>query len=445
MSEVSRGLTRRQVIRAGAGTTTSSACVANLSHSWLAPHSARDGGKMDNWVPAMIAANGPTDGPLTMGYYTRNDIPYHYALADAFTICDGYHCSVMGPTNPNRLYSMTGMIDPTGQHGGPVVDNAETPPYTWTTYPERLEAAGIDWRVYQQVNNYDDNPLAWFKQFQQAPHSSPLYQRGLAVENSLVDRFAEDVATGNLPQVSWIIGPDYQSEHPSYLPAEGAQLISQIVSVLADNPKVFSRTALLLNYDENDGFFDHVPPPTAPSGTPGEYVNPVPAAANGISRPIGLGFRVPMIIISPWTTGGFACGDTFDHTSTIRVIERVFGVMEPNISAWRRMTCGDLLSAFDFSVPAAFPDLPSPDALLTPGNPANVPTEQSECMVGSGNPAPTPPPATAQTVPTQEPGTRPRRGVSARLARAELLRRATRLSGPKRSARHARRDVVKHR
>jgi phospholipase C len=146
-----------------------------------------------------------------------------------------------------------------------VVDNSETPPHAWTTYAERLEAAGIDWRVHQQVNNYDDNALAWFKRFQQAPKSSPLYRCGMAVQNILVDRFAEDVATDRLPQTS------------------------------------------------------------------GEYVNPVPSAAHGISGPIGLGFRVPMIIISPWTTGGYACGDTFDHTSTIRFMERVFGVREPNI------------------------------------------------------------------------------------------------------------------
>jgi phospholipase C len=395
-------------------TKTSSACVADLSHSWLALHSARDGGKMDGWIGAMTAADGPTNGLLTMGYYTRDDIPWHYALADAFTTGDGYHCSVMGPTNPNRLYWLTGTVDPNGRNGGPVVDNSETPPYTWPTYPERLEAAGISWRLYQELNNYDDNPLAWFQQYQTAAKSSPLYRRGIAPQNSLVDRFAEDVATGRLPQVSWIIGPDYTTEHPSYLPAEGAQFMNQIISALRDNPDMWRKTVLLISYDENDGYFDHVPPPTAPLGTPGEYVNPVPPAAHGISGPIGLGFRVPLLVVSPWSAGGYACGDTFDHTSTLRFIERLFGVREPNISEWRRRTCGDLLSAFDFSTPPAeFPDLPSPDALPNPGNPANVNAEETECFVqpgGSGNPPPAPPDPHAQTVPRQEPGTRPRRG-----------------------------------
>jgi phospholipase C len=416
--------------------TTSSACVADLSHSWVALHQARDNGDNDGWIRAMIAADGPVNGLLTMGYYTREDIPWHYALADAFTICDGYHCSVMGPTNPNRLYSISGTIDPNGKFGGPVVDNSETPPYRWISYPERLEAAGIDWRVYQQLNNYDDNPLAWFERFQKAPKSSSLFRRGMAFQNSLVDRFAEDVRSGRLPQVSWIVGPDYTTEHPSYLPAEGAQFMSDVLSVLRDNPDVWRKTVFLLTYDENDGFFDHVPPPTAPAGTRGEYISPVPAAAGGISGPIGLGFRVPMIAISPWSTGGFACGDTFDHTSTIRFIERVFGVKEPNISDWRRKTCGDLTSAFDFgAAPADFPQLPSPDALPTPGNPANVNAEETECFPG-GNPPPAPPNPAQQTVPTQEPGTRPRRGL-----RTRAIGRATLLGRPRKPAVRAARPV----
>jgi phospholipase C len=252
----------------------------------------------------------------------------------------------------------------------------------------------------------------------------------MAFQNSLIDRFAEDVTRRRLPQVSWIVGPDYTTEHPSYLPAQGAQFMSDIISVLRDNPDVWRKTVLLINYDENDGYFDHVPPPTAPPGTPGEYLNPVPPAAHGISGPIGLGFRVPLIAVSPWSTGGYACGDTFDHTSCIRFMERVFGVKEPNITHWRRTTCGDLVSLFDFSRPPAdFPDLPSPDALPTPANPANVNAEEAECFVqpgGSGLPAPAPPDANRQTVPTQEPGTRPRRGSSeAALARAALLRRAS--------------------
>ena len=95
-------------------------CVNDIDHSWGVMHQAWDGGKNDAFLSAHLAANGLRDGPNTMGYYERSDLPFFHALADAFTICDGYHCSVIGPTDPNRLYSMTGTIDPAGVSGGPI-------------------------------------------------------------------------------------------------------------------------------------------------------------------------------------------------------------------------------------------------------------------------------------------------------------------------------------
>jgi phospholipase C len=142
--------------------------VLDLDHHWPTQHSAWDNGKNDNWLPAHRAADGDAAGVFTMAYYTRADLPFHYALADAFTICDNCHCSVLGPTNPNRLYGWTGSIDPDGKNGGPVVDNSEYVPYTWTTYAEMLQAGGVSWRNYQEPDTGDDNPLAWFKQFQTA-------------------------------------------------------------------------------------------------------------------------------------------------------------------------------------------------------------------------------------------------------------------------------------
>ena len=140
--------------------TTSAQATPGTDHSWPTQHLAWNNGKMDQWVPAK--------GPFTMGYFTQADIPFQWALARAFTLCDRYYCSVLGPTNPNRLYMWTGMIDPDGTGGGPVTDN--TPAYnnvtlSWTTYPERLQRAGVSWQVYQEEDNYDDNALAWFKQF----------------------------------------------------------------------------------------------------------------------------------------------------------------------------------------------------------------------------------------------------------------------------------------
>jgi phospholipase C len=207
--------------------STSAACVADTSHAWAVQHAAWNGGRMDKWVPAHRLADGNTNGPLTMGYCKRADIPFHFALADAFTVCDGYHCSLMGPTNQNRLYLWTGTIDADGAQGGPVIDNSETPPYTWTTYPERLQAAGVSWRIYQEIDNYDDNALAWFKQYKRAPKSSPLRVNGMRTRD--VGAFADDVASGRLPQVSRIIAPSFQSEHPPSAPAAGAELTGRAV------------------------------------------------------------------------------------------------------------------------------------------------------------------------------------------------------------------------
>ncbi len=129
------------------------------------------------WLPAHLAADGPINGPFTMGYYERDDIPFHFALAENFTVCDGYHSSLLGPTWPNRMYLMTGWIDPNGTAGGPMISNVvPTPPYNWTTYPERLEQAGISWQVYQEEDDYGTNVLEYFQNFQRATPGSGLYR-----------------------------------------------------------------------------------------------------------------------------------------------------------------------------------------------------------------------------------------------------------------------------
>ncbi len=348
--------------------TTSAQATPRTDHSWRSQHEAWNNGRMNEWVPVK--------GPYTMGYFTQADIPFQWALAQAFTVCDNYHCSVFGPTNPNRLYMWTGMIDPKGTAGGPVTD--DSPAYdnvilSWTTYPERLQRAGISWQVYQEEDNFDDNALAWFKQFARAPVSSPLWQRGM--RKRAAGWFEDDARAGRLPQVSWLIAPTAQSEHPAYFPAAGAEYIAAKLDAIASNEDLWHKTLFILCYDENDGMFDHVPPPTPPSGTPAEFVS---------SEPIGLGFRVPAIVVSPWSAGGHVCSDVLDHTSLIRVIEQRFGVTEPNISAWRRRTCGDFSSALRFSSPAA--GYPRSAAALTLGAAqAGLLTAQQEVFA---NPAP---------------------------------------------------------
>lgn len=317
--------------------STSAQKIPSTSHAWAVQHEAWNGGRMDQWLPAHRAADG-LHGPYCMGYYTREDIPFQFALAEAFTICDAYHCSILGPTWPNRMYWMTGMIDPEGRHGGPMIDNTFPPGgYTWTTYPERLEKAGISWKVYQQQDNYGCNLLETFKVFMDAPVGSPLHNK--AMVRGAEGQFEYDAINDKLPAVSWIIPTSFQSEHPDYMPADGAAFVASKIDAVAANPDVWAKTAFILNYDENDGIFDHVVPPTAPAGTPLEYIG---------GLPIGAGFRVPCILISPWTTGGRVCSELFDHTSVLRFLEHFTGVREPNISPWRRRTFGDLTAAFRF-------------------------------------------------------------------------------------------------
>src|SRR5262245_41070322 len=241
-------------------------------HGWIDGHNAWNGGRHDQYVP-----NKPVQ---TMTYHTRDDIPYQYALADAFTICDAYHCSLLGPTDPNRYHMWTGWVGNDGAAGGPVITNAEAG-YDWSTYPERLERNGISWKVYQDVGvgltaegfwgwtgdqpyigNYGDNSLLYFHQYQNAQPGNPLADKGKTGTNRLAgdDFFAifkADVEGGNLPQVSWIVAPEAYTEHPNWAPDFGAWYVSQVVDILADNPDVWSKTVLFVTYDEEGGFFDH--------------------------------------------------------------------------------------------------------------------------------------------------------------------------------------------
>ena len=342
---------------------TSAQLLQDLNHSWASQHGAIAGGLYDAWPL------NKTD--MTMGYFQREDIPFHYALADAFTICDHYFCSLAGPTCPNRCMLWTGTVDPQGRNGGPLIDDitcrdTKVNPLTWTTYAERLQNAGISWQVYQQRLREVDliprtlNALAHFRSFADAPEGSELYQRAMMIRTLI--QLKEDVIRKRLPQVSWIVPVFEDSEHPSNPPAYGAMYIARVLDALTANPEVWGKTVLLLAYDENDGLFDHVPPPQPPTpvrpgkstvSTEGEIhnvVNPEQGMLYTADQlPYGLGPRVPMMTISPWSKGGYVCSEVFDHTSVIRFIEQRFGVSEPNISPWRRSVCGDLTSAFDFS------------------------------------------------------------------------------------------------
>jgi phospholipase C len=387
--------------------TSAAQSMASLDHSWKGSQARWN--NHDAWIAAK--------GPMTMGHFTREDLPFYYALADAFTICDAYHCSIMGPTHPNRLMALSGTIDPDGKHGGPVLitnDTAEAKfSVNWTTVPELLEDKGVSWKTYTppgELYRIDASPvflvsdaiLPYFSQY--SDPSSALYQK--AFLPTFPDTFTHDVRSGTLPSVSWVIPPLGYDEHPPSPPSLGAWYIDQVLKTLTSNPKVWSKTVLFVMYDENDGFFDHVPPPVAPPGTPGEYVtvNPLPATAQGVAGPMGLGFRVPMLVVSPFSRGGYVSSETFDHTSQIRLLEERFGIHASEISAWRRKTVGDLTSTLRLGThDVTTPKLPSTSKDTT----ATV--EAMGCSAGDlleldTSPTPYPQPA-QQTMPTQEKGT----------------------------------------
>ncbi|QSI29084.1 phospholipase C, phosphocholine-specific [Variovorax sp. RKNM96] len=392
--------------------------ISGLNHGWTDGHNAWNKGKYDGWVSAKSVR--------TMAYMTREDIPFHFTLADAFTICDGYHCSLLGPTDPNRYYMFSGCCGNDGTNGatgGPDISNGETGNYSWTTYPERLEAANISWKIYQDIGtgldagggwgwtsddkfigNYGDNSLLYFKQYRSAKPGNPLYDKARTGTNiavtkgSLFEQLKNDVASGNLPKVSWIAAPEAYTEHPDWPANGGAWYIDNVLQALTSNAEVWSKTVLLVTYDENDGWFDHVPPAFAPfSADQGLSTVSTRNEYHTDGQPFGLGVRVPMLVVSPWSKGGWVNSQVFDHTSIIRFIEARFGVQEPNISPWRRAVCGDLTSAFNFANPDPVIPALSPTAGYVP------PT------VNPGSYTSTPP--VVQTLPRQEPGQRPARAI----------------------------------
>ncbi|HTX13368.1 MAG TPA: phospholipase C, phosphocholine-specific [Solirubrobacteraceae bacterium] len=400
--------------------------IEDLAHDWDTTHQAFNAGNWDQWIPAKTTT--------TMAHMERKDLPFHYLLADSFTVCDGYHCSMLGPTDPNRYYMWTGWDGNDGQGGGPVIANDELG-YGWQTYPERLLNAGVSWKIYQDIGlgltaaqywgwtsdayigNYGDNSLLYFFDYQNSTPGSPLYQAALTgtdvnVSGTFFDILKADVQNGRLPSVSWIVAPEAYTEHPAWPAGYGAWYTAGVLNALTSDPEVWSKTALLITFDENDGFFDHVVgayPNVA--GLGGESTVPLDnelfngtagtkGGSNGVVGPYGLGVRVPLLVVSPWSTGGWVCSETFDHTSLIRLMEARFGVEEPNLTPWRRAVCGDLTSAFDFESSSEY----------IPRVPPVVDTYNTKAAYSSYHPVP----PTTGSVPTQEPGVRPSRRLGYR-------------------------------
>ena len=384
-------------------TTMNAALIIDTPHNFPDTQGAWNQGKYGYWPMYKTATS--------MGYYKRDEAPFQYALAEAFTICDAYHCSLTGATDPNRIVFFSGSnYDPKKRAAGQNCTHADaevvnlrcsltgtmpTPGYTyrgsaltWPTIPEVLEQAGISWRIYQDPNdNWNGlmNGCLAFQGFRNATPDSSIYKNGLSLWT--LDDLKKDVIDGTLPSVSWVLPSRIESEHPAgpSSAARGGDFAEQVLEALIANPDTWSKTAFFLTFDENDGLFDHVPAPAIPSynrdGTvagkstidvsgmyfaddgsqPYSYPFIDPRdTISGHLRPWGMGPRVPMYVISPWSKGGWVASQVFDHTSVGQFIEKRFGVTIPAISPWSRAVSGDLTSAFDFVNPndPHFPTLP---------------------------------------------------------------------------------------
>lgn len=471
---------------------TRSTWMGSLPHGWTDQVDARNGGRYDRWLDTKRSGDAAyADMPLTLGYYNRQDIPFYYELADAFTICDQHFCSTLTGTTPNRLHLWTGTIraEQSADAWAHVLnsDADYAAEVEWPTFPERLEDLGVSWKIYQNelsvgvgfegeedpwLANFGDNPIEFFRQFhvrfspahrafldaraaslaaeiaaletnadkadvvdelknksaelaqlsaererwsqqnfdQLSPREKSLHAKAFDTnvgdpdyhklteleyldgdvprrlqvpKGDLLHQFRKDVADGSLPTVSWVVPPERFSDHPCSA-WFGAWYLAEMLDVLTKNPAVWKKTIFILTYDENDGYFDHVPPFVAPRPErpeTGQVSATIDAALEFVKReqelerkppaecrdsPMGLGYRVPLVIASPWSRGGNVCSQVFDHTSPLQFLEKFLShklgkpVREPNINEWRRTVCGDLTSTFqDYSganTPLPFPE-----------------------------------------------------------------------------------------
>lgn len=507
---------------------TKATWMGSLPHGWRDMVHARNDGKMDTWLEAKKAGNPEYRHiPLTMGYYDREDIPFYYAFADAFTVCDQHFCSSLTGTSANRSYFWSGTIreEPRNPDAVAHVDNGQInyKDVNWKTYPERLQEAGIPWKVYQNelslpvgfegeeenwLANFTNNNLEFYKQYHVRFHPAhraymekrvsqlaaeiaafpakdteeaakakkevaklkadierysmanfealpqierEIHQRAFVTntgdpnyheletirytdeageksaqvpKGDIFYQFRKDVDEGRLPTVSWLVAPRNYSDHPG-APWFGAWYVSEALDILTRNPEVWKKTIFILTYDENDGYFDHIPPFVPPHidqpqagavaegiDTRDEYVTAAqekirtgnPEAT--LDSPIGLGFRVPLVVASPWSKGGWVNSEVFDHTSGLQFLEHFLErktgkqVKETNISSWRRLVCGDLTSVFR---PAKAVDAPPLEALGRDAYVERIYRAREKALPGNYHAAD---PANPQW-PQQEPGTKP--------------------------------------
>jgi phospholipase C len=346
---------------------------------------AGDNGYQDNQAALNHGLNNHwalNNTPWSWGYYKRQDIPVQFAIAEGWTSCDMYQEAQITSTNPNRVTLVSGSVNVPGSpqspgEGGVYIDNNEVPgcdsrgincyPLKWKTVYEFYEEAGVSWQLYQDTNNFDDNPLAWFDQYQKASKNSPLAQKGMSFVG--LDAFYAAAANGTLPEVSFIVGPTELSEHPPYQPKDGGWLQKKVVDAVINSPK-YSSTLLMISYDETGGFGDHVTPFHSPEGTAGEWMKDPLGLFGDVF--VGPGFRVPFYMISPWTRGNRVLTERADHNSQILFVEQWLtargykGIQTDQMVPWRRAHMSNLVNALDLDNPDySLPNLPEAETPAT--------------------------------------------------------------------------------
>jgi phospholipase C len=317
-------------------------CVEDTDHGWKASHEEWNNGKNDGFALANVTANDPT-GQRAMGYYDQSDIPFYYDLISTFATSDRYFCSLLGPTYPNRMFLLGGT-----SFGIVTTDiNVLAPPGSPNVL-RALAAKGIDWKEYRT----DLPGSAVFLDMFQDPAFANHFQK--------VEQFAVDAAAGTLAPVSivdaaYLGAPDVESdEHPPANVQVGQHFVWEAVEALMHGPQ-WPTSALFFTYDEHGGLYDHVPPPAAcaPDDTQ-PRLNP---ELGGFDR---LGFRVPLIVVSPWAKRHFVSHTVHSHTSILRFLETKFEL--PAITK-RDANSDALLDVFDFDSPPRLdvPNFTEPD------------------------------------------------------------------------------------
>lgn len=273
----------------------------NVDHSWQAIHNEWNDGAMDGFYT--------TDGHDALGYYDSHDLPYYYALADAFTLCGNYFCSILGPSTPNRVALMS------ATSGGKTLNQLARGSLDWPTIVDLLDSYGISWKCYNLGLGTgtlleDFNALVYFKRWHR--DSRLFFDQ---------DDYYADLKTGTLPQVAFLITEALISEHPPADIQMGQHAMAKVIHALMHS-RLWQRSALFFTYDEGGGYVDHVAPPQVDA--------------------YGLGLRVPMLVISPWARRGYVSGQAYEHSSVLKFIERRFNLP----------TLASINHQFDDSTPA---------------------------------------------------------------------------------------------